>query len=136
MKTEDVLNMIDHAVEDFGVSRDAMRWTPEPVEEKGTVLVGPAAARVRMDRLAAYVDQITQVFSVPPEVMERLQPDHPTPMSIGFTPTAAAIREDQNQGFNAVNALLDEVRLPAWYKYSFLNPVISTTPDRWTFRAD
>lgn len=28
--TDDVIGSIDHALRDYGISNDAMRWTPEP----------------------------------------------------------------------------------------------------------
>jgi len=34
MNTDDILAAIDHAIEDFEVGPDAMRWTPEEVPER------------------------------------------------------------------------------------------------------
>lgn len=146
MKTDDVLDMIDHAVEDWEVSHDAMRWTPEPVQAtKGRRYLFEAAG-ARIEELMS----IATIFNVPPELIE---PARPRPMSIGFTPASnpalmaayrnigeqiyeAATREGQSRGFNADRAFLDEINPSAWLRYRYLNPVISEAPERWTFNAD
>lgn len=57
----DILDLIDCALDDCAVSGDAMRWSPEPVEED--------------DFIAAMRARVAEIFAVPPGLLW----DHGTP---------------------------------------------------------
>jgi hypothetical protein len=61
----DVLDSIDHAVEDWQVSVDAMRWTPERAKQRQAypqIIPSPAAvARVALARNAAVAEMVEGV---------------------------------------------------------------------------
>ena len=75
MSTDDILDQIDHAVRDYEMSPDAMRWSPEKPEPPA--FPGGRSARIewnhaRIDRLTIDWAQIGAEMSVLQEAMVEL----------------------------------------------------------------
>jgi hypothetical protein len=114
VRTDDVLAMIDHTIEDFEVSEDAMRWTPEPVVQP------PAKKFQRLRREVA--DRLLQEWNVPP----------PLPTPVQAHAEALLALERAFRAYGDTNPIISEV--PGWG--SLTPPSYSATTGRWTYRAD
>ena len=84
----DIIELIDNAVEDFGLSDDAMRWTPEPSTRPAGLGVEPTYTII--DETHVWSPEMARTFRV---LLDRAYREMEPP-SLGFalTPLQAAAR--------------------------------------------